>query len=93
MIVIRDDLWLCVDCLMLACNGDASGIESDARVAECEAGLAELGPHLVPDFDSESGEGIRDFSWHGCDACGSRLGGPSHRFAVLGNEQLELPHV
>lgn len=95
MIVIQDDIWLCVDCLMLACNGDASGIEGgneggkqtdEERIAECEAGLEKLGPHLVPDFDSEADEddGIREFSWCGCDCCGSRLGGSFHRFAILG---------
>lgn len=84
MQVIIDDLWLCVDCLMLACNGDASGIESPERVRECELGLEELGPYLGPDFDSETGEGILEFSWCGCDACGSKLGGTFHRFAVLG---------
>lgn len=94
MIVVRDDLWLCVDCLMIAVNGDASGLDysygekTNERLKAIEAGLGALGPHLVPDFDLESDDedkrGHRDFSWCGCDCCGSRLGGEFHRFAVLG---------
>jgi hypothetical protein len=93
MIVVQDDLWLCTDCLMIAVNGDASGLdysysekEAAQRLAAIEAGLDELGPHLVPDFDSEADEdnGIREFSSCGCDCCGSRLAGEFHRFAVLG---------
>jgi hypothetical protein len=70
---------------MVAVNGDATGIESDERVAEVEAGVASLGDYLVPDFDSETEEGIREFSNCGCDACGSPLAGTMHRFAVLGS--------
>jgi len=84
MKIIADGLELCTDCLLAACNGDFSGIESDARVAEVEAGLASLGANLVPSFDSESGEGIAKFSWSECDCCGSRLGGSRHTFAILG---------
>lgn len=84
MKIVRDDLWLCVDCTIWACNGDASGIEGDDRVRAVQDGVAELGPHLVPDFDSEAEEGIRDFSSCGCDACGSPLAGQMTRFAVLG---------
>lgn len=54
------------------------------RAAEIDAGLARLGPNLVPHFDSETGEGINEFSWRRCDCCGSNLGGSRHRFAVLG---------
>ena len=86
MIVVQDNLWLCVDCLMFACNGDTTGIDDDKRAKQVTDGVAALGPHLVPDFDSETEEGIRDFSSCGCDACGSRLAGTMHRFAVLGEE-------
>ncbi len=84
MKVIRDDLWLCVDCTVWACNGDASGIEGgEERVRAVRDGVAALGPHLVPDNDSETGGGIREYSSCGCDACGSPLAGTMHRFAVL----------
>ncbi len=90
MIVARDDLWLCVDCLMVAVNGDATSIDegskdaTDRKIAEIEAGLDGLGPHLVPDFDSETGEGHEEFAHMGCDCCGSDLAGEMHRFAILG---------
>ena len=42
MKVIRDGLWLCVDCLMAAVNGDVSAIESDERIAEIEMRLREF---------------------------------------------------
>lgn len=97
MRVIRDDLWLCVDCLMIAVNGDASSLDyyygdnAAKRLARIEAGLARLGPHLVPDWqcDEDSGEitdGRREFSACGCDCCGSRLAGEMHRFAILGDD-------
>lgn len=94
MKVVRDDLWLCVDCLFAAVNGDVSGIEfscgvgteeTAARVAEVEAGLNRLGPHLVPDFDTETGEGHETFANYGCDCCRSPLAGEMHRFAILGD--------
>jgi len=84
MQVVKDDLWLCVDCTIVACNGDVSGIDDDDRVAAVESGLDSLGPHLVPDFDSETGEGHEEFSNRGCDCCDSGLAGEFHRFAILG---------
>lgn len=98
MIVVRDDLWLCVDCLTVAVNGDASGLdfsydeeEAAAKLRDIEEGLEALGPHLVPDFDSETGDGHEEFANMGCDCCGSQLAGEMHRFAVLGEAQLSLP--
>lgn len=94
MRVVRDDLWLCVDCLLATVNGDLSGVEyshgvgtpkTAARCAEIEAGLDALGPHLVPDFDTDTGEGHEEFSACGCDCCGSPLAGEMHRFAILGD--------
>lgn len=93
MQIVRDDLWLCIDCTIVACNGDYSGIDSDERVEEIDEGLEELGPHLVPDFDSEADEGIREFSNCGCDCCGSELAGTMHRFAVLSDDDEDEPHL
>lgn len=90
MDVVRDDLWFCVDCLMIAVNGDASSLDyhygdkADERLVEIEAGLTRLGPHVVPDFDSNTGDGHKEFARYGCDCCGSRLAGEMHRFAILG---------
>lgn len=93
MIVVRDDLWLCEDCMIFAVNGDLSGIdyhysgeEAEKRAKEVTDGVAKFGPHLVPDFDSETGKGCDEFSWRGCDGCG--LAGTMHRFAVLGTERV-----
>lgn len=87
MKVIRDGLWLCQDCLFCAVNDDVTAIEDGARVIAVEAGVAGLGPNLVSDFDSESGDGIRDFSSVPCDSCSTRLAGDRHRFAILGEDE------
>ena len=92
MRVIQDDLWLCSDCLFVAVNGDYSGLDyyytpEDAvsRRAAVDAGLSKLGQHLVSDFDSETGDGINEFSSTPCTCCGSGLAGSRHRFAILGD--------
>lgn len=79
---------LCDDCAIYACNGDLSGIESEKRAAKVKASVDEL-EHLVPNFDSETGDGITEFSLYGCDCCGSRLHGRRHRFAILATEDKE----
>ncbi len=89
MEIIQDDLWLCQDCTIYAVNGDTSGIESEKREKRVVEGVDALGPHLVPDYDSETGDGIDEFSWRQCDACGTRLGGERTRFAVLGETREE----
>jgi hypothetical protein len=91
MKILQDDLWLCDDCVMYAVNGDLTGIdysysgdEADERAKEVVRGVNSLGKNLVPDFDSETGEGIEEFSRRSCDACRLRLHGERHRFAILG---------
>jgi ribosomal protein L37AE/L43A len=94
MRIVQDDLWLCTDCLTVAVNGDYTSFDyyyndkakADKRIAEVNAGLAKLGPHLVPNFDSETGDGIEEFSVNRCDSCGIKLAGGRHRFAVLGED-------
>lgn len=88
---VTHDLWFCSDCTIVAVNGDWSGIDDEERVAAIDAGaqrLSEKYGHVSPNFDADSDDedkrGIRDFSWCGCDCCGSKLGGEFHRFAVLG---------
>ena len=85
MRIAIDGLMLCDDCLLCACNGDTSGVP-DERVDAVERGVAELGPHLVPNFDSETGRGIHEFSRSQCDACGERGHGSRHEFAVLADD-------
>lgn len=77
------DIWLCIDCLLAAVNDDYTSIESDEVADKVRRGIFALGPHLVPDFDSETSDGIREFSRCGCDCCGSGLAGTFHRFATL----------
>lgn len=93
MKILQDDLWLCDDCVMYAVNGDLTGIdysysgdEADERAKEVVRGVNSLGPHLVPDFDSETGEGMEEFSRTTCAGCRTHLAGGRHRFAILGPE-------
>lgn len=79
----RVDVWLCVDCTMRAVNGDLPHDSTPERDAEIDAGLAALGGRLAPNFDSNTGEGHREFSRCGCGACKSALAGEFHRFAIL----------
>lgn len=46
------------------------------------------GLDLADATDSETGEGIEEFSWSACEGCGSSLGGARYRLALL-----ERPHV
>jgi hypothetical protein len=91
MRVIRDDLWLCVDCMIAAVNGDYSGLDyaygddAEKRAGDINDGLEALGIGLVPNFDCDTDEGHREFSRCGCDCCGSGLAGEMYRFAVLGD--------
>ena len=38
---------------------------------------------LADNTDSETGEGIDDFSWRSCEGCGSTLGGSRFRLALF----------
>ncbi len=91
MRVIRDGIPLCDDCTIAAVNGDFTGLDyhygsgADARMGEITAGLDRLGPHLVPDHDSETGRGIDEHSTRPCGCCDTRLHGQRHDFATLGD--------
>ena len=82
MKVIQDNLWLCSDCTQVACNGP-HGVQLENEKATLD-GIAKLGAHLVPDFDSETGDGIEEFSRRACRSCGTTLVGYKARFALLG---------
>lgn len=96
MKVVRDDLWLCPDCMIVAVNGDVSGIQYsygpegedavDKRIAEIYAGLEALGPHLVPDNEGQYGDGHEEFAHKTCACCRHSWGGEWFRFAVLGED-------
>lgn len=87
--IVQDNLQLCDDCLFAAVNDDYSGLDysykpedAEQRKLAIQEGLNELG-WLVPNYDSETGDGIKEFSSHACDCCGTHLAGQRHRFAVL----------
>lgn len=69
MRIVQDNLFLCADCTQVACNGPRGLDIPEDRLAEVERGLKSLGPHLVPDFDSETNDGLREFSSVTCDSC------------------------
>lgn len=86
MRVVNDAIWVCADCLLCLCNGDTSGIDSDRRAAAVEEACADMGPHIVPNYDSETGAGMDEFSCFACECCDSPLAGSRHRMALLGEE-------
>lgn len=64
------EAWLCQDCTMVAVNGDYTGLDyltEDAakeRAEVIDAGLARLGPNLVPDqFDGDPCERYTRTQW------------------------------
>jgi hypothetical protein len=94
--VTQDDLWFCDDCYIIAETGDASSFDyylSPSKAAdrvkeiERELSLYEKDGHLVSDNDSETGEGIEEFSRRVCDCCGTGLAGGRHRMVLLGNNK------
>jgi hypothetical protein len=42
---------------------------------------------LADNTDSETGEGIEEFSMRACEGCGSNLGGSRYRLAVFARER------
>jgi hypothetical protein len=74
----------CPFCLSERDDNHGPRSEADKRMAEVTAGLEKLGAHLVPNYDSETGQGVHEFTWRGCGCCGSSLGGGRHEFAILG---------
>jgi hypothetical protein len=81
MRVKQHGLYLCSDCTMYACNGADGAVfeNTDATVSGVDA----LGQNLVPDFNSETGAGILEFSSLPCDGCHTGLVGYRARFAIL----------
>lgn len=91
LLIIQDCLWLCSDCTQVACNG-SRGMDLGAKeVKRIEDGLVALSAghgwaHLVPNFDSETGDGIRECSDRICECCKSSLAGYRAKFALLNRE-------
>ena len=84
MRLIQDDLYLCSDCTLVACNGPHGVTLTDPEATI--NGLSVLGPHLVPDFDADrkTDRGIEEFSRVQCASCKTHLAGYRARFAILG---------
>jgi hypothetical protein len=82
---IEHEYWLCPDCMIVAVNGDTSGLETEERERDVLDGLDVLGRYLVPNFDTETDDGYEEFSWRGCDSCSENAnkGGSFYRFATL----------
>jgi hypothetical protein len=79
--VIVDEQWVCVDCLMVIANDDATGIEDDDRAEAVRRAVYGTEGYWVADSTEETD---LEFSWSPCDCCGSSLGGSRHRCAILG---------
>mgnify|MGYP007126123318 CR=1 FL=1 len=84
--IVADNLWLCQDCVVADINGDYAGLSAERANEVCN-GLQQLaaryGGTLAPDFDANSSDGIHEFSWRQCDACGTQLGGYRARYIVV----------
>lgn len=83
------DIWVCVDCYWIHHYGDISPDyrdrdNTDERNDECLAAYMKLGgnQYVTDNTDSETGEGIDEFSWSPCQCCRSHLGGNRYRLAV-----------
>lgn len=90
MKIVADDLRFCSDCTIIAVNGDYTGLshyeeEADKRKEEIDAGMARLAKdgHITPNFDSETGDGLWEFSRVECSCCGTRLAGYRARFCLM----------
>lgn len=66
--LISDDIMVCMDCYTDHHEGRA--MKDESRVT------------WTDNTDSDSGEGIEDFSRSRCGCCGSTLGGSRYRMAV-----------
>jgi hypothetical protein len=64
-------------------NGDFTALDDEEHETVLK-GMEALPERLVPDFDSETNEGVKEFARMPCECCGSTLAGGRHRFAVLG---------
>lgn len=80
------DAMVCTDCYFAhhfgAHEHEGQWYAGDSDTPCAMEPLNRLGFHLADNTDSETGEGIDEFSWQTCDGCGSTLGGSRYRLAV-----------
>ena len=68
-------LSICTDCLMLLANGEVLDGNGDDITEAHSVKMARLFDDEEITLGSLDGEEELGFSWHGCDGCGSTLGG------------------
>ena len=69
------NIFVCIDCMIGHENeGDTIGYRVNGY-------LFPIGD-LTANWDSETGEGMRDFSSNSCEGCSSPLAGARYRYAV-----------
>lgn len=78
--------WVCVDCYFAHHYGahehDGQWFAGENDSPADKEPLSKLeGCELADNTDSETEEGMDDFSWSPCDGCGSTLGGSRYRLA------------
>jgi hypothetical protein len=83
----HSDVWVCTDCYFAhhygATEVEGQWFAGDSDTPADRQPLARLdGFELADNTDSETGEGIDEFSWRSCQGCGSTLGGGRHRLAA-----------
>lgn len=80
--------WVCVDCYfahhygMSEHEGQWFAGESDTPADRKPLALLDEF-ELADNTESETGEGMDEFSWSSCDGCGSTLGGARYRLALF----------
>jgi len=73
------ELMACQDCLFLVANGDLPEDDSGELQAGIDANMGDDQRWLCcGDSDKDD-----EFSWSGCECCGSRLGGSRHQLVVV----------
>jgi hypothetical protein len=85
--IVSTDVWVCTDCCFAhhfgAHEHDGQWFAGESDIAADRQPLVLLeGYELADNTDSETGEGIDDFSWRSCDGCGSSLGGSRSRLST-----------
>ncbi len=76
------DVQGCVDCLMLAANGEFHpdrSPEEDKKLENAFVSLADQG------FSVTCGDGEGSFSWSACDICNTTLGGDRYQMHLIQN--------
>jgi hypothetical protein len=81
-------VYVCTDCYFAhhygAHSHDGRWFAGESDTPADREPLGRLaGLELADDTDSETGEGIDDFSWRSCEGCGSSLGGARYRLAIF----------